>query len=296
MALNLDAIRKKVAQLNGERKEGPKVWKGTKTLGEHRIRILPWSDLQDGEVFKERLVYFNIGKSWITSPKSFGKHDPIDEFAKTLWQSGKEEDKALAKKLFPKLMICAAIIDRAAEDEGPQLFIMDKKQAADVLGFIIDADYGDITDVHEGFDLKIKVKETDKVYNGKKVKEAKIECSPRPSPASTDKAKLEKWLANLPNVDDYYRVKSTDEIKAQFEEWMNSGGPQAALNGGAQTEGTERGSSDAASAVDKLADELNQTKEEKKPVKEEKKTSKGKKAVDEELDDIFDSLQNSEEI
>ena len=293
MALNLDAIRKKVAQLNGERgnQDGPKVWKGYGVLGEHRLRIVPWSDLPEGEVFKERLVYFKIGRSWITSPKSFGKHDPIDEFAKSLWQSGKEEDKALAKKLFPQLKICAAVVDRNAEDEGVQLFIMDKKQAADVLGFILDADYGDVTDIHAGYDLKLKVKETDKVWNGKKVKEMKIECSPKPSPLSTDPKKVEAWTTSLPDVDTYYKQKTTEEIKTQFEDWLNNGGAAAALAGDAKdSDGTERGAPATASAVDKLADEVNDKPAAEKPAAA--KDKKKKSAVEDELEKAFEDVDD----
>jgi hypothetical protein len=281
MALDLDAVRRKLQQYSGA--EGPKVWKKNKELGEHRFRIIPWQDLADGEVFKERQVYFKIGKSWITSPKSFGKHDPIDEFSRKLWESGKDEDKALAKKLFPQLCICAAIIDRAAEDEGPQLFVMDKKQAAKIVGYILDAEYGDVTDINNGFDLKLIVKETDRVWQGKKVKEATIEAARKESPLSTDKAKVEKWLKSLPNVDDYYKPRTTDEIKAQFEEWLQSGGPQQLVNGAAGGE-TSRGAPAGETELDKLAKETADAAE--KPAEKTEKKKSTKKSIDEELEDI----------
>jgi hypothetical protein len=279
MALDLDAVRRKLQQYSGA--EGPKVWKKNKELGTHRFRIIPWQDLPSGEVFKERQVYFRIGKSWITSPKSFGKHDPIDEFSRKLWESGKDEDKALAKKLFPQLCICAAIIDRAAEDEGPQLFVMDKKQAAKIVGYILDAEYGDVTDINNGFDLKLIVKETDRVWQGQKVKEATIEAARKESPLSADKSKVEKWLKSLPNVDDYYKPKTTDEIKAQFEEWLASGGPQALVSGASGGE-TSRGAPAGESELDKLAKETSEAAE--KPATEKKKSAK--KSIDEELEDI----------
>ena len=290
MALNLDKIRQKVAQLNGERTSGDvKVSKVLQTIGEHRIRLVPWNDLQEGEVFKERKVYFKIGRSWITSPSSFGDADPIQEFAKTLWQSGTDEDKALAKKLFPQELYCAAMIDRAAEDEGTQLIVMNKKQALEVLGFMLDGDYGDVFDLHAGYDLKIKVKETDKIFNNKKVKEAKIECSPKATPLSTDKEKVEKWLNNLPDVDAYYKRKTYGEIKAQFEEWMNSGGPNASAV--SDSVGTERGEKPA-SSVDKLVEELNVSDSKKEDSKKEDKKPRAKKAsVDDELEAAFQEIE-----
>jgi hypothetical protein len=284
MALDLDAIRRKLQQYSGAT-EGPKVWKKNKELGEHRFRIIPWQDLSPGEVFKERQVYFRIGKSWIVSPKSFGKHDPIDEFASKLWQSGKPEDKALAKKLFPQLCICAAIIDRDAEDEGPQLFVMDKKQAAKVIGYILNDEYGDVTDIQTGTDLRLIVKETDRIWQGKKVKEATIEAARKESPLTTDKAKLDKWLKSLPSVDEYYKPRPTEEIKAQFEEWLNSGGAEAAVNGGVSAPETTRGTEEAnvSSELDALANGAASVSETSKP---EKKKS-AKKTIDEELEGIL---------
>lgn len=300
MAVNLDAIRRKVNQLNGIKNSDSnvKVWKATKKVGEYLIRILPWKDAPEGTPFKERLVYYNIGKSWIVSPQSFGKHDPIQEFSKKLWDSGKEDDRALAKKLFPRLSTCAAIVDRNAEDEGPQLWIMNKKEAADVLGFFLDADYGDITDLESGFDLKITVAPSGRMFNNKPVNDTKITPKPRSTPASSDKARMEKWMDSLPNVDEYYKPKTSEEIKGQFEEWLSSGGPQAMLNPDTST-GTEKGTQQQTTdVVDDLAKEVSSLKEEKSTKKVDEKKPKAKKdskefaSVDEALDDALGDLED----
>jgi hypothetical protein len=158
---------------------------------------------------------------------------------------------------------------------------MDKKQAAKIVGYILDAEYGDVTDINNGFDLKLIVKETDRVWQGKKVKEATIEAARKESPLSADKSKVEKWLKSLPNVDDYYKPKTTDEIKAQFEEWLASGGPQALVSGASGGE-TSRGAPAGESELDKLAKETSEAAE--KPATEKKKSAK--KSIDEELEDI----------
>lgn len=294
MALNLEAIRNKVKQLNGEKNAEVKVWKGTKKVGEHLIRILPWKDAPEGTPFKERWVYYKIGKQWIVSPKSFGKTDPIEEFQSKLW-SGEDADKALAKKLFPNLGTCAAIIDRNAEDEGPQLWVMNKGEAADVLGKFLDGDYGDITDVNDGFDVKVKVTPTEKVYNGKKVNKVTIECKPRPSPAASDKVKLEQWMENLPNVDAYFRPMTYEQVKVQFESWLNEGGAERLLKGDAPAGSEiERGAS-GEDAVDALAKEVNEAKPAPAPKAEKPKAKKGDKehaTVDAALDDALAELED----
>lgn len=294
MALNLDKIRQKVAQLNGDRNSSDLTpSKLLYTLGEHRIRLILWPDLPEGEIFKERQVYFKIGKSWITSPKSFGDPDPIDEFSRTLWKSGTPEDRALAKKLFPQHKFCALMVDRAAEELGPQLIIFDKKQAGDILGFILDPDYGDVFDPHAGFDIKIKVIEGAKIFNGKKVKETTLTCAPKPSILTSDKDKLAKWMedATKINVDEYYKRKTYGEIRTQFQDWLDSG----AQNGtpASDSDGTERGKSESASEVDKLAEEVNAVAETEKAAekKEDKKPRAKKASVNDELDAAFGELE-----
>lgn len=304
MALNLESIRKKVAELNGVKtKAESKVKRWKPAPGDHVIRILPWHDAPDGTPFKERHIYYNIKPSWITSPKDFGKEDPIDNFIKKLYVEGGDENKALAKLLYPKLQTCAAIIDRNAEDQGPQLWVMSKRETADVLAFFLDDDYQDITDLKKGFDLKVSIVASAKKYNNKTVYDTKITPKPRSTPASTDEAKLAKWLDNLPNVDEYFQPKTTEEVKAQFDAWVSSGGVEALKNGqnnpaqqaNEGSEGTTKGKADTADALDNLVKEISApAKSEKKsnvvskPVKKEKEHDSIDAALDDALGDLED--------
>ena len=293
MAIDLEAIRRKVNQLNGIKNTSTtKIWKPKP--GEHRIRVLPWKDAKDGEPFKERYVYYGIGKSWIVSPRCFGEEDPINNMISSLFSSGKEEDKTLAKKLLPRLSVCAAIIDRGAEDEGPQLWKMNKLVAKDVLALFL-SEAGDFTDLGpEGRDLVVTISVSPKKFNGRAVNDVKVLPSMKPSLASADKTKSDKWMDTLPNIDEYFRKRPVEEIKAQFESWLASGGPQGLLS---DSDGTEVGAGQNTDAVDDLASELSTAKPEPKVAKKEKKSSvkkEGKEfndmesALDDALNDITD--------
>ena len=51
MAIDFDAIRRKVAQLSGNARRGSAFWRPEE--GEHTVRIVPFTD-NDGQPFKER--------------------------------------------------------------------------------------------------------------------------------------------------------------------------------------------------------------------------------------------------
>jgi hypothetical protein len=61
MAIDLEAIKKRVAELSGVKKTSSvQMWKPG--LGEHKIRCLPWKNSPDGQPFAERWFYY-IGEN-----------------------------------------------------------------------------------------------------------------------------------------------------------------------------------------------------------------------------------------
>lgn len=282
--IDLEAIRKKVDALNGKKQAytNVKLWKPSE--GEHQIRILPWreSDTKDGMPFVERSVYFGIGsKKPIVSPKSFGKVDPIDEFVRKLYdeaRSGKPESKALADKLRPKLQTCAAIIDRANPNEGVQLWTMNIMVAKDIFNLFLNKQVGNFMDTEKGRDITVTLSPSPKKYNGKTVFDTKVMPSFTTSPASEDPEELKKWLDNLPNVDEYYRPQSYEEIKRIFEEWLESGGPDTITKG-------------PSVPVAPVAIQENQVEAVMASLKENKKATKPAKKVEETEDAITSMLK-----
>ena len=98
MAVDFDAIRKKLDRLSGNTKNRSVTWRPTEGE-EHTVRLLSFPD-NDGQPFKELWFYYNIGKErGLLAPNQFGDPDPIQELITKLREEGSKESYELAKKL-----------------------------------------------------------------------------------------------------------------------------------------------------------------------------------------------------
>ena len=76
MAIDFDAIRKKLNQLSGTNSKRRAMWRPQEGE-EYTVRIISFPN-NDGNPFKERWFYYNIGDNpGLLSPNQFGKPDPI---------------------------------------------------------------------------------------------------------------------------------------------------------------------------------------------------------------------------
>jgi hypothetical protein len=121
MAIDLEAIRKRVAQLSGNYKNSSiQLWKPG--VGEYKIRGLAWKNAPEGSPIIEKWFYYLGNGPGILTPNQFGKPDPIQDLIRKLYSSGKPEDKTLAKKLLPKMRAYLPIIVRGEEAKGVQVW------------------------------------------------------------------------------------------------------------------------------------------------------------------------------
>jgi gp32 DNA binding protein like len=274
MAIDLEAIKKRVAELSGVRKTSAvQLWKPS--LGEHKVRCLPWKNSPDGQPFMERWFYYIGENAGILAPNQFGKPDPINDLIRKLYSSGKPDDRVLAKKLSPKMRCYAPVIIRGEEDKGVQVWSFGKQVYQRMLGFFLDEDVGDILSPTEGFDLKVSITKA----AGKQFNDTTVDPARRTSKLHDDPSVAQKWLESIPNIDDMYRLKSTQEIEAVLNNWLN-GGVEPDHSGG-----TSRGPAPA--------DELDNLVAEVKPAAaaaEKKAPPKKPEAKKQSLDDAFAEL------
>ncbi len=238
MGLDLEAIKRKIDELNGVKKTVTmaNMWKSE--VGEYRVRVLPWGD-GSNEPIKERHFYYLENAPSILAPFQFGKPDPINDFIKSLYRSGSPEDKNMAKKLLPKMRCYVPIIVRGEESKGVMLWAFGKQVYQRILGFFVDAEVGDISDVDSGFDLVVKVSK----LPGKQFNDTTVDAARRPSKLSADPKQVQQWTSSVPNIDDVYKLKTSEEIKGILETWLNAGTveeevPQAAVAQAAKSVGT----------------------------------------------------------
>lgn len=207
MALDLEAIRKKLDELSGNRMKRLRIVDDKL----YRLRIIAFPN-NDGQPFKERLVY-SIGRNWnLLAPYQFGRPCPIKELTDKLRdRTGKTEEQAkedwiLAKKLLPKTKYHAIVIDRDNQDAGPMIWVFPQSVAKTLYGFMLDEDYGDITCPRSGMDIKVKRTVGDSGF-----REYDIKVRPSRTPLGTDD-EIRKWMSNLPSVDSLYEEKSYEEL------------------------------------------------------------------------------------
>jgi len=281
MAIDLEAIKRRVAELSGvKRTSSIQMWKPQ--IGEHKIRCLSWKNPADGQPFLERWFYYIGENTGILSPHQFGKPDPINELIRKLYSSGKPDDRLLAKKLQAKMRCYAPVIVRGEEDRGVQVWSFGKIVYQRMLGFFLDEEVGDILSPTEGFDLKITISKS----VGKQYNDTMVDPARRPSKVHEDPAVVQKWLESVPNLDDMYRLKSTQEIEAVLNNWLNGGSGNVEND---QSSGSSRGTAPT-DELEKLVSEVKAAPTvlpvaEKKPVVAKKPAEKKQS-----LDDAFAEL------
>jgi Cu/Ag efflux pump CusA len=146
-----------------------------------------------------------------------------------------------------------------------------------MLGFFLDEEVGDILSPSEGFDLKVTISKAP----GKQFNDTMVDPARRPSKLHEDSAVAQKWLDNIPNLDDMYRLKSTQEIEAVLNNW---------LNGGSTEVSQDSGSSRGAAPSDELDNLVAEVKSPAAPKSTKKLPAEKVDVKKQSLDDAFADL------
>jgi hypothetical protein len=231
MAIDMEALRKKLGQLSGNNSRRNILWRpqeGEETV----VRLMAFTNTTDGLPFSERWFYYNIGTNpGLLAPYQFGNPDPIQELITKLRDEGTKESYELCKKLYPKARYFAPVIVRGEEDKGTRLWSFGKTVYQSLLNIMLDEDYGDITDPTDGRDVKvICTKAPGRMW-------ATTEVRPRgkQSVLAKDSKQAATWIENIPVLDDLYDAKSYDALTKIVNDWLE--GDDAVNDDG----GTERG-------------------------------------------------------
>lgn len=221
MAINLDAIKSKLQQMQQAstggtgNKSNDSLWKPP--VGKSQVRIVPYA-FDKNNPFQELYFHYEIGKRTMLSPISFGRPDPIVEFAEKLKKSGDKDDWKLGKKIEPKFRVYVPIIVRGLEHEGVKFWSFGKQIYTELLSLIADPDYGDISDIMQGRDLTVEHIAAEKegafpTYT--------VRVKPNTTPATTDKEVAEKIVNGQKNIKDLFTELSYAEMTEALEKWLN---------------------------------------------------------------------------
>ena len=198
-----------------------KFWK-PRDNGKYTIRFLPPTD-SDGLFFKQTAQY-KLGDKYLFAPYIEGEPDPIYEYYRALWKKDTAESKALAREIKPRKQYLYNIIVRDENGSKPEsptkvfVYMSGQKLYDKVMHYFWDEDFGDLTDIEEGFDFVIK-------------KEAGAMGFPnydnsmprtKQTPLFADDDMVEEVLSGIHDLNKEVDYKSYDELKTELANFLKS--------------------------------------------------------------------------
>jgi len=214
--MDLNAIKNRLNQLQTTNNRTSNLWKPQP--GKQIIRVLPYKHNKDNP-FIELFFHFGLNNKTYLSPITFGRPDPIEEFASKLKTSGNREEYQMARKLEAKMRTFAPVIVREEEGQGVRFWGFGKTVYQELLSVIADPDYGDITDPINGRDVLVEFKTAEEI--GASFPKTTIRVKPNQTPIVEDKAKLEGILDNQKDITELYQELSYEELTDVLNEWLN---------------------------------------------------------------------------
>ena len=207
MAIDLDAIRRKLGDLQSQTTRTSHLWKPSP--GKNQVRIVPYQHNKDNP-FQELFFHYDLGKKNYLSPVTFGEPDPVVEFSEKLKSTGNSDDWKLSKKLEPKMRTYVPVLVRGQEGEGVKLWGFGKQVYTELLGFI--------TDPGAGRDIVVDFTPSEGVGTYPKTT---IRVKPNQTPATVDKAIAEKIMTGQEDIFNIFKKVSYDDLKKALEEWLD---------------------------------------------------------------------------
>ena len=216
--MDLNAIKKRLNQLQTTNNRTSSLWKPQP--GKTQIRIVPYA-LNKDNTFIELFFHYNLNNRSYLSPISFGRPDPIEEFAQKLKGTGSKDDYRLGRKVEAKMRTYAPVIVRGEESQGVKFWGFGKTVYQELLSIIADPDYGDITDPVSGRDVAVEFKTAEET--GASFPSTSIRVKPNQTPITEDASLLETLTENQKNITDIYSEMSYEDLTTALNEYLNGG-------------------------------------------------------------------------
>jgi len=216
--MDLNAIKTRLNQLQTTNTRTTNLWKPQP--GQQLIRIVPYKFNKDNP-FIELYFHYDLGGKNYLSPISFGRPDPIEEFAQKLKSTGSKDDYRLGRKVEAKMRTFAPIVVRGEEKEGVRFWGFGKTVYQELLSIIADPDYGDITDPTSGRDIAVEFKTAEET--GKSFPSTTIRVKPNQTPITEDASVLEAIKGSQKNITEIYQERSYDELTEALNDYLNGG-------------------------------------------------------------------------
>jgi len=216
--MDLNAIKNRLSQLQTTNTRTSNLWKPQP--GTQVVRIVPYKFNPDNP-FIELYFHYDLGGKNYLSPVSFGRPDPIEEFAQKLKSTGSKDDYRLGKKIEAKMRTFAPVVVRGEEQQGVKFWGFGKTVYQELLSIIADPDYGDITDAVNGRDVAVEFKTADET--GKNFPSTSIRVKPNQTPITEDAAVLDNIKDSQKEITEIYQELSYDDLTQALNDYLNGG-------------------------------------------------------------------------
>ena len=215
--MDLNAIKSKLTQLQSTTSNKDNFWKPEP--GTQVVRIVPYKHNKENP-FIELFFHYNLGNNkTYMSPVSFGRPDPVEEFANKLKSTGNKDEWIQGKRLEPKMRTFAPVIVRGKESEGVKFWGFGKTVYQELLSVIADPDYGDITEAMAGRDIMIERQTPAEA--GNQYGKTTVRVKPNQTPITEDKTVLEGVMDNQSDLTELYNEPTYDELKEVLQNFLN---------------------------------------------------------------------------
>jgi hypothetical protein len=119
----------------------------------------------------------------------------------------------------PKLRTYIPVIVRGEEDKGVRFYSFGKTVYQELLSYISDPDYGDITDPKTGRDIVVEYIPKEK--SDTNFAKTSVKVKPSQTPLSTDTAQMKLWMTEQPDIKELYSEPTYNELKVVLEKYLD---------------------------------------------------------------------------
>ena len=238
--MDINAIKSKLTQLQSTTSTKENFWKPEP--GTQVVRVVPYKFNKDNP-FIELFFHYSLGNNkTYMSPASFGRPDPVAEFADKLKSTGNKDEWIQGKRLEPKMRTFAPVVVRGKESEGVKFWGFGKTVYQELLGVIADPDYGDITDATNGRDIGIERQTPAEA--GNQYGKTTVRVKPNQTAITEDSELLQNVFDNQADLTELYTEPTYDELKDVLQNYINPSDDDntettTTSNGAAKTTTTE---------------------------------------------------------
>ena len=213
--MDLDAIKSRLNQLQNTQTNA--FWKPQP--GKSQVRIVPYKHDKNNPFSELFFHYSLVPNKTVLSPLSYGRPDPVQQFADKLKSTGNKDEWIQGKRIEPKMRTFVPVVVRGEESEGVKFWGFGKTVYQELLGIIADPDYGDISDATTGRD--IVVERQTPAEAGNQYGKTTIRVKPNVTSLSDDSNLLQKLLDEQPDIKELYQEPTFDELKSHLSNFLN---------------------------------------------------------------------------